>query len=414
MKKKVAIIGGGAAGLMAAITSAKNNAEVTIYEKSNRVGKKILATGNGRCNFTNIYASSEFYHGYDKEIINIIFDNFGVQETMNFFEDIGVYPYYGDNGKVYPYSLQAASVLDNLRYEEITSNVSEVTDCNVKELRKNKGQFDIITNKKIYNADSVILCTGGMAGSQFGCSGDGYRIAERLGHKINDIFPALVQLKLQSRFLKGISGVRYDGIVSAYTDDGLIRKEEGEVLFTDYGISGPPVLQISRKVISELKQNKRVYLYVDSVPGMDKSQLFEILSNRFAKLKNRNLVDSLNGFIHKKLIHAMLDTAFDFDGYKGLVCSKLNKKQIYAIVNVMKEWKFEVIGYNGWNQAQTTAGGVMLNDIDLNTLESKKVKGLYFAGEILDIDGDCGGFNLQFAWSSGYIAGLNASKREHK
>ncbi|QSX06982.1 NAD(P)/FAD-dependent oxidoreductase [Sedimentibacter sp. zth1] len=408
MKTRVAIIGGGASGLMAAIVAAKNNADVTIYEKSNRVGKKILATGNGRCNYTNINTSVNNYHGKNVDIINDVLDIFSVQNTLDFFEDIGIYPYFDESGKVYPYSLQASSVLDNLRLEAVKHNVKELTECNIRNLRKSKGQFDIITDDKIYNADKIIICTGGRAGSQFGCSGDGYKMADSLGHKTVTTFPALVQLKLESVFLKKISGVRYEGAVTSFVNSKVIRKEDGEILFTDYGISGPPVLQLSRETIEKLNTGQKVYLQVDSFPNLSKNELFELLKERFIKLKDRSLADTLIGLLNKKLIPVVLSEALN--NYKDLTYSKLNKKQIYSIVNILKEWKFRVIGHNGWNQAQTTAGGVSLENIDINTFESKKVKGLYFAGEILDIDGDCGGFNLQFAWSSGYIAGYNASK----
>lgn len=406
-KTKVAIIGGGAAGLVASIVSARNGCEVTIYEKSNRVGKKILATGNGRCNYTNIYMDINKFHGNNINLIKQVLDQFSSQDVMDFFEDIGVYPHINENGKVFPYSLQASSVLDNLRFEASRLGVKEITECNINSLRKSKGQFDIITDNKNYIADRLIICTGGRAGSQYGCSGDGYNYANKFKHKVTNIFPALVQLKLNEKFLKRISGVRFDSVVKILSDKNILRKEEGEVLFTDYGISGPAVLQVSRYAIESLLDRKNTDIIIDLLPKLSKYQLYDILEQRFVKLKDRCLVDIFNGLIHKKLIPIILEIALK--EYKDVKSTKLNKKEIYSIINVIKEFKLEVCGYKDWKQAQTTAGGVSLDEININTFESKIVKGLYFAGEVLDVDGDCGGYNLQFAWSSGYISGYSAS-----
>lgn len=416
MKIKVAIIGGGAAGFMASIIASKNGADVTIYEKMNRVGKKILATGNGRCNYTNTNISIANYHGNRLDVVEKALEVFDMQNTINFFEDIGIYPYYDISGKVFPYSLQASSILDNLRYEAQKLGVKEIVDCEIINLRKGKGQFDIITNDKVYNADRVILCTGGKAGSQYGCTGDGYKLAESFGHKTIQPFPALVQLKLDANYLKRVSGVKFEGKATVLVNDDVLREELGEILFTDYGISGPPILQLSRKAIEHLNKSEEVYIVVDMFPNFSKHMLYDILHNRFIKLNGRVLEDSFNGLIHKKLIPVVLNLALpNYSDDKNLKpISQLNKKEIYSIVNILKEWKIKVIGSNGWQQAQTTAGGVSLDEIDVDTLESKRVKGLYFAGEIVDVDGDCGGFNLQWAWSSGYIAGKNAALKSNQ
>lgn len=413
MKIKIAIIGGGAAGMMSAIVAARNGAEVCIYEKSNRLGKKILATGNGRCNYTNINTSVNDYHGNNLKFVEEVINSFDINSTLDFFEGLGIYPRIEENGKVYPYSLQASSVLDNLRYELGRYNIKEITEHKVKSLRKNKAGFDIITDAGIFNADKVIISTGGKAGLQYGCTGDGYELAKGLGHKIIRQFPALVQLKLNADYLKKISGVKFDGAASCFSESDLIRREEGEILFTDYGISGPPILQISREAINLIYDKKKAYVIVDMFPEFSKNELFELLSKRFAKQKDKSLEESFNGLINKKLIPVILSLAnIKIDDKLASMqdkCNKLNKKNIYSIINVLKEWKIEVVGHNDWQQAQTTAGGVCVDEIDSGTMESKKEKGLYFAGEVLDVDGDCGGFNLQWAWSSGYLAGYSAS-----
>lgn len=404
---KIAVIGGGASGLVAAIAAARNGAEVSVYEKMNKTGKKILATGNGRCNYTNMYMSMDRYHSKNIKMAENAMNFFDRDKTISFFENLGIYPYIDQSGKVYPNSLQASSVLDVLRYEALRLNVQEITDFEVRELRKNKDKFSIIGMENAFTADKVILCSGGKASPQLGSDGSGYEIAKSFGHKIIEPFPALVQLKLAEKYFKRITGIRFDGIVRSFTENSLIREEEGELLFTDYGISGPPVLQISRKVIEAINRNERVFIAVDMFPNLTKAMLYDILKDRFFHIGYKSMEDALIGFINKKLISVVLTEA----GFENIQneCGKLSKKEIFRIIDMLKEWKFEVTGHNTWQQAQTTAGGIALTDINPNTMESTKVKGLYFAGEVLDVDGDCGGFNLQWAWSSGYTAGHSSS-----
>lgn len=400
---KIAVIGGGASGLTAAIAAARNGSEVAIYEKLNKVGKKILATGNGRCNYTNMNLSIDKYHGKNTKLAENILEFFDLKRTLNFFEELGINPYIGDQGKVYPGSLQASSVLDVLRYEVERLNVGEVTEFEVLELRKNKDKFSIIGRDSVHYADKVILATGGKASPQLGSDGKGFEIASSLGHRIINTFPALVQLKLNGKFFKRIAGIRFDGVVKGFTDKKVIREEDGEILFTEYGISGPPILQISRMIVEELNKNHRVYISVDMFPQISKFDLYDILNARFNKIGYKSIGDGLIGFINKKLIPVILTEA-GFENFDKK-CGKLNKKEIYKIIDILKDWKFEVTDHNSWQQAQATAGGVDMSEVNSNTLESLKVKGLFLAGEILDVDGDCGGFNLQWAWSSGYAAG---------
>jgi len=403
---KIAVIGGGASGLTAAIAAAKNGAEVTIYEKLNRVGKKILATGNGRCNYTNMNLSKECYHSKDLKLTEDVMNFFDLKKTLDFFENLGIFPYVDDSGKVFPNSLQASSVLDVLRYELQRLKVKELTDFNVTDLRKTKDKFSVIGNDT-HAADRVILSTGGKASPQLGSDGKGYEIARSFGHEIVEPFPALVQLRLSGKYFKRMAGIKFDGIVKAYAGERLIREEEGEILFTDYGISGPPILQVSRRVIEELNKKNKPFLTVDMLPLYSKLKLYEILEERFRKIDYKTIEEGMVGFINKKLIPVVLYEA-GFDDINKL-CGRLNKKEIYKIIDILKEWKFEVTGHNSWQQAQSTAGGIKLSEVNPKTLESLKVKGLYFAGEILDVDGDCGGFNLQWAWSSGYTAGYFSS-----
>lgn len=405
----VAVIGGGASGLVAAIAAVSAEADVKIYEKMNRVGKKILATGNGRCNYTNACMSSDHFHGGGSAAALDIIDSFGYEKTVDFFENLGIYPYVAENGRVYPASLQASSMLDVLRYEAKHLGAEEIVDFEVTELRKNKAKFDIIGRNGVCHSDRVILCCGGKAGPQFGSDGGGLKIAGKLGHRIADTFPALVQLKLDSPYPKRLAGIRFEGAATVMSGKTVLRRENGEILFTDYGISGPAILQISRNAIEAMSEGSEIDVCVDMFPDITKNELYDILADRFGKLSYKTLEDGMIGFINKKLILAVLTEA----GleYKNIKCAKLNKKDIYSIVDVLKGWGFRVTGHNGWQQAQTTAGGVDFIDVDSHTLESKKIKGLYFAGEILDVDGDCGGYNLQWAWSSGYLAGMKSAEQ---
>lgn len=406
---RIAVVGGGASGLIAAIVASRAGADVIIFEKMNRVGKKILATGNGRCNYTNMNMSFACFHSKNIKQAEEVMQFFDLNKTLSFFESLGIYPYVDSSGKVYPNSLQASSILDVLRYEILRLNIDEKIDFEVKELRKNKEKFSIIGMDEIIHVDKIILATGGKSSPQLGSDGSGYNLAASFGHKIIEPFPALVQLKLDGQFFKRISGIRFDGVVKGFTDKGVIREEAGELLFTEYGISGPPVLQISRMVLEKMNNGEKVYISVDMFPAMCKNELYDVLSDRFSKVGYKLLEDSLVGFINKKLIPVVLTEA-GFNN-KEVKCKKLNKKEIYKIIDILKEWKFSVKGHNTWQQSQVTAGGIDLSGLKSKTLESKKVSGLYFAGEILDVDGDCGGFNLQWAWSSGYTAGYFSSMK---
>lgn len=404
----IAVIGGGAAGLMASIIAANSGANVTIYEKTNKLGKKILATGNGRCNYTNMNMSIDFYHSENIVQAEKVLEFFDVKKTLLFFENMGIYPYIDISGKVYPNSLQSSSMIDVFKYEIERRNIKEINDFEIIDLRHAKDKFSIIGRDNTYYADKVILCCGGKSSPQLGSDGEGYKLAKLFGHNIIEPFPALVQLKLNGNFFKKITGIRFDGIVTSMTDKKIIRQEEGEILFTDYGISGPTILQLSRMVLDEMNKGNKVYLTVDMFPNLSKNMLYDILNDRFNKIGYKSLEDGLIGFVNKKIIHVILTQA-NFES-THIKCSKLNKKDIYKLINILKEWKFEVTGHNSWQQSQVTAGGIDLREINPQTLESKKIKNLYMAGEILDVDGDCGGYNLQWAWSSGYVAGFFSSK----
>ncbi len=416
MRDKIAIIGGGASGMIAAIIASRNGARVTIYERMNRIGRKILATGNGRCNLTNINLkldNLQYIHGNDIESANYILKQFTVEETINFFESLGIAHKIEEDGKVFPMSDQASSVSDVLRYELGKLGVKIICDTEIEEINKSGDGFVIIDNGGIkYFANRVIIATGGKSSPNLGSNGSGYKLAKQLGHSIIRPFPSLVQLRLEAPFLKAVKGVKFDGIASISVDGHILREEEGEILFTDYGISGPPILQLSRVAIEALRNNKQPMLDVDMFPNHSYDELLGLINLRFSYQYDRPLDFSFVGLINKRLIPIILKESGIYDVNR--ICSEVSDKEIEQIARFLKCWRFKVIGSQSWMHSQVTAGGVSLEDICPNTLESKIVPDIYFAGELLDVDGDCGGFNLQWAWSSGYVAGTHASLSLYK
>lgn len=408
-QKKIIIIGGGASGMVAAITAARNNAHVILLEQLNRVGKKLLATGNGRCNLTNMNMNIERFHGSNVKFMLSALKQFDLNNTIEFFEDLGISCIEEDGGKVFPASLQASSVLDALRFEMSRLGIEEICDSVVTSIVSKSNRFEIhLKDGKVLKCDKVILATGGKASPALGSNGSGYTLAKALGHKIIQPFPALVKLKLDAPFLKSISGTKVIGKASIQSDDMIIRQEFGEILFTDYGISGPPILQLSRTAGELLQVGKEAQIILDLFPQKTFNELLSMLQKRISLRKDKPFDFSFVGLINKRLINVILKEA----GIKDLQmpCKGVTLEQLESLAHKLKEWAIPVSGTQSWNEAQVTAGGIDTNDINPKTMESKLIPGLYFAGEIIDIDGDCGGFNLQWAWSSGYIAGISASK----
>lgn len=407
-KIRVCIIGGGASGMVAAIAASRSGAEVTILEKNARVGKKILATGNGRCNLTNINLDISRYHGSHPEFVYGPFARFGCEKTMEFFEGLGIYNKVEDGGKVFPASFQASSVLDVLRYELDRMGVQVICDAKVSSIEK-KNNFEVtVSDGRRFKAERVILTTGGKASPEFGSDGSGYALARKLGHTIVEPFPALVQLKLSSRFLRQLQGVKFNGTAEIIAGGRTVRKEEGEILFTEYGISGPPILQLSRSASECLKNGEKVWIKVMMIDYLSDIDLQNLLSSRFLSGPDKPLSFSFVGFINKRLVPVILKEAGIEDINKP--AAAVTSSEMKSIARILQDWEFEVTGTNSWTSAQVTAGGVDVREIKSKTMESKIVPGLYFAGEIVDIDGDCGGYNLQWAWTSGYIAGESAGK----
>jgi len=401
----IAVIGGGAAGLTAAISAARMGAKVTVYERMDRMAKKILSTGNGRCNMTNENADLENYHGKNPKFVNGVIHKFWVRETLEFFGGLGVMTKTEEEGKIFPYSLQAAAVSEALRLEVQRLGIKEVCSFEVCEIKKNKEKFIL----KAYNGetavcDSVVIACGGKAAPNLGSNGSGYDLAQKLGHKVTKLYPALVQIKTDNTYTKSLQGLKIWGVAGFYENDKLIKESEGEILFTDYGLSGPPIFNISRS--ASTSQNGEIR--IDMMPEYSEEMIYSILNER--KYLGRNLESYFTGMLPKKLGQVMMKAC----GIAPLsrMSDSLGKKEISELAKKIKAWKFPVKGTMSWNNAQVTAGGVEVENINPNTMESKLVSGVYFAGEILDIDGDCGGYNLQWAWSSGYVAGENAAMKK--
>lgn len=404
--RKVLVVGGGASGMMAAISAKNHGAEVTILERNNRVGKKILATGNGRCNYTNINLSINNYHGKNSRFPYSCLSQFNVYDTIDFFERLGIAPFIEENGKVFPMSLQSSSVLDVLRFELEHLGVEIMTDAFVIDIYKDNRFTVVLEDGRRLNGDSIILATGGKAAPNTGSDGNGYRLAEKFGHTIEYAFPGLVQLKLEGNFFKQVDGVKIIGTAELYDGERLIRKDEGDILFTNYGISGPPILQISRSANQLLNEGKRPELKISIIKDRNKEELENYLQYRFSYMKNKTIETGLIGLINKRLIIPILkEIGVDRNKY----IAHISKEEIKKLSNILTDMRFYITGSKSWNDAQVTAGGVRTDEINNSTMESKLVKGLYFAGEIVDVDGDCGGFNLQWAWSSGYVAGKNST-----
>lgn len=405
-KNTVTIIGGGASGLLAGIVAARNGSQVTIIDRMNKLGKKILSTGNGKCNYTNIDMALEYFHSENIETCEKVLEQFDYKSTIDFFKEIGVFPRVERGSYVYPYSGQAISVVDNLLFEVKRLGI-KVEQEEVIDIINDKDRFIISTNKKKYYSKKLIIATGGMSASKLGSNGSGYKLAEKLGHKLVKPLPALVQLRVKEKFIKQLKGVRAQGKVTLICNSKKIKEDIGEIQFTDYGLSGIPIFQLSRHASKYLDKGKKVVVKIDLMPELKGNELDKILIDRFGKMGNRTIADSLIGLFNNKLISVVLQIC-------QLECnikvSSISKEKREKLICTIKAMEFNISGTKDFESSQVTAGGISTDEVYSDTLMSKIHKNLYFAGEILDVDGDCGGYNLQWAWSSGFVSGVNASK----
>ena len=405
MKTEIAVIGGGASGLMAAITAKKSGKEVVILERKDRILKKVLITGNGRCNITNVNANISNYFGKNISSVENILNRFTPQDTMDFFNELGIVCNEENRGKVYPLSGQASSVVDALRFEAEKLGIKIETEFYVRKIEKDGFKFRIYSeDRKKIEAGRVIIAAGGQSYPELGSNGSGFELAKELGHSVTKLSPSIVQLKTEKNQVKGLQGIKTDVAVTAYGDNKKICTYDGELLFTDYGISGNVVFNIS--FVMPLYKN--VEFEIDFMEKFDYNELYEMLKERKRILSHLTMENYFNGMINKKL-GQFLSKVSGIEKLSKPV-KDLNDSDIRKLCTVLKKYRVKILETTGFKNAQVTAGGVSLDEVNIETLESKIVKGLYFSGEVLDVYGECGGFNLQWAWASGYIAGENAAK----
>ncbi|MGF7143975.1 hypothetical protein HNQ56_002405 [Anaerotaenia torta] len=412
MKYDIIIVGAGASGLTAAIAAAREGSSVLVIEHKDKAGKKISATGNGKCNFTNIVQNPDCYRSDDSTFASRVLSCFDVQKTLRFFDELGIYPRERE-GYYYPNSEQAASVVQVLLMEGIRLGVVYRYQERVVGIKSSKkgGEYIVSTLRLpekedgSYQCRRLILAAGGCASPQLGSDGSGFRLAESLGHRIIKPLPALVQLKSPDRYCKTVSGVRTIARVEACTQKGRLSVEQGEIIFTDYGISGIPVFQVSRYIARALDQGTVCWLLLDFMKDLREEELKEKLRMRSSQNPHKTLEEMLIGLLNHKLNYMLLKEA-GLD--PALPSSRITGRELERLARQMKQHRMQICGTNSFEQAQVCAGGVDTGEVEAATLESRLHKGLYLTGELLDVDGTCGGYNLQWAWSTGYLAGRAA------
>ena len=406
--RDIIIIGGGASGLLAAIFAAKSGKKVTILEKNKTCGKKILITGNGKCNYWNEAQSLNHYHTNNIEILKNILTESNKQEILNFFDSIGIIPRVKD-GYYYPFSNQATSIQTALLTEAKIQGVEIITETEVLSINKDNNNYQIITNNGKYLCNKVIISTGSYACPKTGSDGLGYKLLTSLGHSLITPLPALVQLKANTPYLKEWHGIRSDVSVSLIENNNPIATQIGEIQLTDYGVSGICIFSLSGQVARGLSKNKQEQISINFLHPFSISNEEEFITwmdNRNKLVLNRTISDLLDGILNYKLINLILKLSkIDRTKY----WNDLTKQEKYLLGTNLTNFILTITGTNSFEYSQTATGGIPLTEINLNTMESLYNKGLYITGELLDIDGDCGGYNLTIAWITGYLAGIGAS-----
>ena len=399
---KIGIIGAGASGMAAALAAAENpEVEVLVLERQSRVGRKLLATGNGRCNLTNLHALEGGYHGESPDFSKEALTRFSPEETLAWFRSLGLYTVAEPSGRVYPYSDQANSVVDVLRLAMDKPNITLVTGFTVEKIRREPEGFTLSSREDSYFCHKVIVACGGLAGSKLGGTMSGYQLLGKLGHRSTRLRPALVQIKCGWGGVVGLKGVRANCHVKIFRDEALFAQSTGELQFTEMGLSGPVIFEISRDVCFG-KGDWEARL--DFLPEMSPAELEAMLLER--QQRNFPMEELLTGILHNRLGRVLTKAA----GIGGRQAGDLTREEIGQVCRTVKSFAIPLTEPLGMDSAQVTAGGVLTENFNPQTLESRLVPGLYACGEVLDVDGDCGGYNLQWAWSSGRTAGLHAGK----
>ncbi len=399
----VAVIGGGAAGMMAAWKAASRGAAVSLFERQSRVGRKLAVTGNGRCNLTNLNAGPDSYHGTDGGFAAYALEQLGPERTRELFRSLGLLTVAEPGGRVYPLSDTAGSVVDVLRYAIQAAGVCLYDSCEVSGIQHSGDGFRVTWEGGSLEAERVIVACGGMAGERFGGTKLGYRLLESLGHRCTPLRWSLVQLRSDNPQCRSLKGVRADASVTVLRKGGVIARSAGEVQFTDYGLSGPAVFEISRAAL----EKPGTVVSLDLLRCVNEEELTEMLLRRAGNTPGLTLGDAFLGTVQNRIGRVLVSAA-------GLKSSdelkNLDEKTARRLAKLAKGFEFPVTGDMGAANAQVTVGGIRTDDFDPATMESRLCPGLFACGEVLDIDGDCGGYNLQWAWSSGSLAGASAAE----
>ena len=397
------IIGGGASGMAAALAAAENEkTQVVLFERQARLGRKLQATGNGRCNLSNLNAMAGGYHGDEADFAAAALNAFSAEQTLRWFRGLGLFTVAEESGRVYPYSDQANSVVDVLRFALEKENIRVELGFEVAKIRKKDGRFLIEGGERSVCCDRVIVACGGLAGTKLGGSMAGYQLLRSFGHKMTKLRPALVQLKCGWNGVAALKGVRANCRAQILRDDVIHSQSSGEIQFTEYGLSGPVIFEVSRDACYGRGE---WVCKLDFLPDISENELRSELENR--RNSKFSVEELLTGILHNRL-GRVLTKAAGVSGNRSI--SNLSDEELAAVCRTVKAFEVGLTEPMGMDSAQVTAGGMVTAEFDPATMESRLVPGLYACGEVLDIDGDCGGFNLQWAWSSGRCAGLAAGK----
>ncbi len=406
---KILVIGGGPSGMMAAIIAARRGAYVTLVDRMPKIGKKLLATGAGQCNLCNTKPTQRNYHGTDTSFMLPALAAFGAETALTFFDALGIEVREVKHGRVFPITGQASNVLDVLRYEMAMLGIREVGDIKIQDIQQTERGFICSDSEgQSFKSDKVVVAAGGTSSPNLGSNGGGHKMATSLGHHVTHTFPSRVPLELDAWFLARLKGVKVRNAgVASYVDGELMRTSVGDLLFADYGISGPPVLNISRAIGEYERSDSKLSVGIDLFPEETMESMETLIRKRIGHAPYKPLEICLIGLLHKRLIPVLFSEAGQEDVQRP--CGQLDDDEVKRLIGILKAWRVKCTGTRSWMNSQVTAGGVDVSEVESTTMESKLVPGLYFVGELLDIDGDCGGYNLQWAWSSGYVAGTHAS-----
>lgn len=395
------IIGGGAAGLATAVSLAKQNGniKIAVLEALDRVGKKLSLTGNGQCNITNLNLNPNCFHSENGKFSCAALKKFGFSSVKEFFESIGITIVSKEDGRSYPRSYQASSVVDALRFSAAEYGVNIFVSTKAENVTKKDGAFCIDTNNGTFFAKKIVFATGLLSGGEkMGGFNNGIKILEKMGHKAVKLTPSIAQLKAQNSVLKSLKGIKTESTALLKINGKTVQKERGEILFTEYGLSGPAILKLSRECA---RTNEECTVLIDLFEELSENELLELLQKRKENLCHREKETFLFGLLQNRLARAVMVYA-NLD-LKGEV-SDFTNNELKKLANSLKNFAFKITGNTGFIHSQATAGGINTLEIDEKTMESKKLKGLFVVGELLDVDGDCGGYNLQWAWSSAFCA----------